>query len=118
MDTTLNIAGMFGANCYVLSIEESVPYWMGRGFVGEEGAELQARMNIFTDTYLLRLLRDPLDPGETSDLALAMVDEGGDNIEGDGSNDESEDESEDDEDEDEQLRRALQASLDDINLGI
>ena len=35
--TTINIAQMFGANCYVLAIEESVPYWMARGFVQEEG---------------------------------------------------------------------------------
>lgn len=113
--TALNIAQMFGANCYVLAIEESVPYWMGRGFVQEEGDALKARLNIFTDTYLLRLERDIVDPGEPSDIALAIEQDGGDEDNDDGGDDDEEDEDEEKEeedDEDEQLRRALQASLD------
>ena len=42
------------ANLYVLALEDSCPYWMNRGFVLEEGANLRARLNIFPDTHLLR----------------------------------------------------------------
>ena len=115
--TALTIAQMYGANCYVLAIEESVPYWMGVGFVEEEGPELQARLNIFSDTYLLRLFSDAVDPGQASDLTLAVgkgkgEDSGG--SESDSGSDDGKDGGgggEGEGDEEEQLRRALQASL-------
>lgn len=132
--TAINIAQMFSANCYVLAIEKSVPYWIERGFVLEEGAELQARLNIFSDTYLLRLQSDPIDPGQPSDLALALSseesDDGGGSADGGRNDDELEDEvdgendnddeqeneksdgaEEEEEEEQEELRRAIQLSL-------
>lgn len=43
------------ANLYVLAIEESCPYWMEKGFILDEVAVTNARLNIFPDTHLLKL---------------------------------------------------------------
>jgi len=64
------------ANCYVLALEESCVYWMGCGYVLEEGEALNARLNVFNDTHLLRRQGDALDAGDPADLALAQEEEG------------------------------------------
>ena len=70
-------ASNLGANCYVLALEESCVYWMEKGFVLEEGKNLNARLNLFPDTWLLRTATDPPDEGSPDDLALAVEEEGG-----------------------------------------
>jgi GNAT superfamily N-acetyltransferase len=55
------------SNCYVLALEDSCTYWMGKGFVLESSKRLTARLNVFPDTHLLRRSADPLDDGEPSD---------------------------------------------------
>ena len=54
------------ANCFVLALEESCPYWMNCGFVLEEAlAETNRRLNLFPDTHLLKLdtnMREDDDP--------------------------------------------------------
>ena len=59
------------ANLYVLALEESCPYWMEKSFVLEQGANLNARLNVFPDVHLLRQASDPPDEGSPDDLALA-----------------------------------------------
>jgi len=59
------------ANCYVLALEDSCPFWVDRGFVLEESAQLNARLNVFPDVHLLRVADDPIDEGSATDLALA-----------------------------------------------
>ena len=71
---------LFGANTFVLALEESCPYWMEKGFVLDEGKPLNARLNIFSDTHLLRLHSDPADAGTEEDLELAVAME----VEGEG----------------------------------
>jgi len=73
-------------NAYVLALEDSCVYWMGRGFVLEASARLNARLNIFSDTHLLRRADDALDDGEPGDEDLAVS--------------EDEDDSDDDDDDD------------------
>ena len=63
---------LFGANTFVLALEESCPYWMEKGFLLDEGKPLNARLNIFSDTHLLRLHSDPADAGAEEDLELAV----------------------------------------------
>ena len=99
------VADAQNANVYVLALEESCVYWMSKGFCLDEGANLNARLNIFDDTHLLRRAADPLDAGEASDLDLAL-EEGSDDSSGEDS-----DSSESDEDEDHGLREALNDSL-------
>ena len=71
---------LFGANTFVLALEESCPYWMEKGFLLDEGKPLNARLNIFSDTHLLRLHSDPADAGTEEDLELAVAME----VEGEG----------------------------------
>ena len=68
------------ANTFVLALEESCPYWMEKGFLLDEGKPLNARLNIFSDTHLLRLHSDPSDTGTEEDLELAVAME----VEGEG----------------------------------
>ena len=60
-----------GAYCYVLSLEDSAVYWMEKwGFYLCEDGGLNARLNVFPDTHLLRLGSDPRDellPDESED---------------------------------------------------
>lgn len=67
-----NICSMMRANSYVLALEDSCLYWMSKGFILEENVFLQARLNIFPDTHLLRRATDPGDPGDEADLALQV----------------------------------------------
>lgn len=63
------------ANCYVLALEDSCVYWMEKGFVLEANPNLNARLNMFPDTHLLRLASDPSDEVSPDDLALAEEEE-------------------------------------------
>ncbi|KAJ1451523.1 hypothetical protein M885DRAFT_529570 [Pelagophyceae sp. CCMP2097] len=96
------VADAQAANVYVLALEESCVYWMSKGFCLEEGANLNARLNIFDDTHLLRRAQDPLDAGEASDLDLELES---------GSDDGSEDDSDSGSEEDQGMREALNDSL-------
>ena len=69
----LESSRLFGANTFVLALEESCPYWMEKGFLLDEGRPLNARLNIFSDTHLLRLHSDPADAGTEEDLELAVA---------------------------------------------
>ena len=100
----LEASKLFGANSFVLATEDSCPFWLGQGFVLEEGKPLNARINIFNDTHLLRLQCDGPDAGAEEDLELAQ--------QGEGDDDDEEDEDEDDEgDDDTALQAALASSL-------
>jgi hypothetical protein len=67
----LRMAREAGAYCYVLSLEDSAVYWMEKwGFYLCEDGTLNARLNVFPDTHLLRLGSDPKDevlPEESED---------------------------------------------------
>ena len=84
------------ANTYVLALEDSCVYWMSQGFVLEASERLACRLNIFSDTHLLRRSSDVLDDGEPGD----------EDLEGD----EDDEEEEEDDDEDEELQRVLALS--------
>lgn len=101
----LEASRMFGANSYVLALEESCVYWMGMAFVLETRETLKARLNVFPDTHLLRLTCDPEDLGCDDDLALG-TDEA---HEEESEEEEEEDDAETDDDED--LQRAMENSL-------
>ena len=45
---------------------------MGKDFVLEAGRPLNARLNIFPDTHLLRRVGDPDDAGDEADLDLQV----------------------------------------------
>ena len=111
-------ATALAANVYVLALEDSCVYWMAHGFVLEENARLQARLNIFPDTHLLRRQGDAEDPGDEADLALAAADdegeEGEEGAEGDGGGDDEDAAAaaeEEEEEEDWALQAAIRASL-------
>lgn len=70
------------ANCYVLALEESCPWWMDKGFVLEQGEQLNARLNVFPDVHCLRVHDDPPDEGSPDDLALLEEEEDDDEQEG------------------------------------
>jgi len=67
----LRMAREAGAYCYVLSLEDSAVYWMEKwGFYLCEDGGLNAKLNVFPDTHLLRLGSDPKDevlPDESED---------------------------------------------------
>ncbi len=63
------------ANLYVLAVEDSCAWWMDRGFVLEDGANLNARLKVFPDVHLLRQKGDPCDQGSTVDLSLPQADD-------------------------------------------
>lgn len=51
----LTLATSFGAACYVLSIEDSAVYWMEKhSFYLVQNPALNARLNLFPDTHLLK----------------------------------------------------------------
>lgn len=83
-----------GANLYVLALESSCVYWMGHDFVLAEEKNINARLNIFPDTHLLRLASDPADVGGEDDLSLSAPPRGGAEEGGGGEEDEEEDEEE------------------------
>ena len=72
VDFVVETSRACGANTYVLAIEESCVYWMGKDFVLEAGRPLNARLNIFPDTHLLRRVGDPDDAGDEADLDLQV----------------------------------------------
>mmetsp|Transcript_39257 Transcript_39257/g.82363 ORF Transcript_39257/g.82363 Transcript_39257/m.82363 type:complete len:315 (+) Transcript_39257:164-1108(+) len=91
VEFVLEASRMFGANTYVLATEDSCVYWMSKGFVLEENRSLNARLNIFPDTHLLRREGDAHDAGAAEDLDLgseAQEGEGGDGAKS-GDNDDS-----------------------------
>jgi GNAT superfamily N-acetyltransferase len=106
-----NAAASCGANLYVLALESSCVYWMGHGFVLAEEKNINARLNIFPDTHLLRLADDPQDVGSEDDLELSAAPHGGeeDEAEEDGDSEEEDvgGEGEDGDDEATQLAIAL-----------
>ena len=66
----LNASAMSAANVYVLALEDSCVYWMSQSFTLEENAYLNARINIFPDTHLLRHEGNSEDIGDPEDLNL------------------------------------------------
>ena len=82
------------ANLYVLALESSCVYWMGHDFVLAEEKNINARLNIFPDTHLLRLASDPADVGGEDDFSLSAPPRGGAEEGGGGEEDEEEDEEE------------------------
>lgn len=101
-------SSIFGANTYVLALEDSCVYWMGCSFALEPNEKLNARLNIFPDTHLLRRVGDPEDTGCEEDLQLARDAESeGD----DDDNEEEEEEEEDGVDNDVELQAAMERSL-------
>ena len=98
------------ANLYVLAIEDSCAWWMERGFILEQNANLNARLKVFPDVHLLCRQGDKPDAGSADDLSLVdkdEVEEGGEEA-----NQDSESELEDGE-EDYSLQIALQRSTTD-----
>ena len=99
VDFVVETSRACGANTYVLAIEESCVYWMGKNFVLEAGRPLNARLNIFPDTHLLRRVGDPDDAGDAADLDLQVEfeEEGGEEgEEGEEGGDEEEEVEQDD----------------------
>ena len=92
VDFVVETSRACGANTYVLAIEESCVYWMGKDFVLEAGRPLNARLNIFPDTHLLRRVGDPDDAGDEADLDLQVEfeEEGGEEGEEGGEEEEEE----------------------------
>ena len=68
-------ASHMDANLYVLAIEDSCAWWMEKGFILEENANLNARLKVFPDVHLLCKERDKPDPGSADDLSLVDRDE-------------------------------------------
>eukprot|EP00908_Phaeocystis_cordata_P026099 Transcript_8572.p2 GENE.Transcript_8572~~Transcript_8572.p2 ORF type:complete len:326 (-),score=136.49 Transcript_8572:1203-2120(-) len=103
---------IFGANTYVLATEDSCPFWMEQGFTLEQGKPLNARLNIFNDTHLLRQQGDHADAGAEEDLELAQQEgegaEEGEEEDGEGGEGDQEQEEIDD---DAALQAALAASM-------
>jgi hypothetical protein len=97
-----------GANLYVLALESSCVYWMGHDFVLAEEKNINARLNIFPDTHLLRLASDPTDGGSEDDLALSAPPRGGAEEGGGGEGQGKED---DDEEEEEEEEEATQLAI-------
>lgn len=101
------------ANLYVLALEESCVYWMSLGFILCEEQNINARLNIFPDTHLLKRCGDPEDPGCEEDLSLAptprMEDEEDELAYSDGENSEEDDFEETSDDE--SMQRAISLSL-------
>jgi GNAT superfamily N-acetyltransferase len=96
-----------GANLYVLSLESSCVYWMGLGFVLCEDKNINARLNVFPDTHLLRRSSDSPDIGSEEDFVEFQAEQ-----EEQADVDTSDDDSEDDEMEDEEaMQRAIALSL-------
>ena len=101
-----------GANLYVLALESSCVYWMGHDFVLAEEKNINARLNIFPDTHLLRLASDPADVGSEDDLALSAPPRGGAEEGGGGEGQEmEEDDNEEEEEEEEAKQLAIALSL-------
>ena len=75
MSAARDLAAAHVANLYVLALEESCPWWMDKGFVLEERDTLNARLNVFPDVHLLRLVGDPEDVGSAEDLQLREKEE-------------------------------------------
>ena len=100
----LESSRLFGANTFVLALEESCPFWMEKGFLLDDGKPLNARLNIFNDTHLLRLQTDSADIGAEEDLELAVEEEGEGEEEGEEAAPSGDDGNDDDDD-------ALQAAL-------
>eukprot|EP00568_Trieres_chinensis_P000244 CAMPEP_0183307342 /NCGR_PEP_ID=MMETSP0160_2-20130417/17274_1 /TAXON_ID=2839 ORGANISM="Odontella Sinensis, Strain Grunow 1884" /NCGR_SAMPLE_ID=MMETSP0160_2 /ASSEMBLY_ACC=CAM_ASM_000250 /LENGTH=283 /DNA_ID=CAMNT_0025470907 /DNA_START=33 /DNA_END=884 /DNA_ORIENTATION=+ len=62
LDLAMSFACEYTANTFVLATEDSCPFWVSkRGFVLEEGA-INQRLNVFSDTHLLKL------PSNCSDI--------------------------------------------------
>ena len=66
----MNVSSMSSANVYVLAIEETCVYWMSKGFLLCENVNLNARLNIFPDTHLLRHAENDEDDGDVADLSM------------------------------------------------
>jgi hypothetical protein len=98
------------SNMFVLSLEESCPYWMNKGFILESGL-INKRLNKFPDCHLLKqpsnLIDDfvlpPSDPDDDDD----------DNEDDEDDEDDEEDEEEEEEKDEEEatLQNAIAASL-------
>lgn len=104
LNLVTGVATRHRANMFVLSLEESCPYWMNKGFVLEPG-DINKRLNKFPDCHLLKqpsnLLDDFIIPPSSDEEGEAVEEE------------EEEDEEEEEEEDDEaiNLRNAIAASL-------
>ena len=77
LDAASRTARAHGANVLVLATEDSCVWWMKRGFELECAPALNARLNVFSDTHLLRHTANVADEGEVDDIAR-FADEVGD----------------------------------------
>ena len=109
LNLVTGVATRHRANMFVLSLEESCPYWMNKGFVLEPG-DINKRLNKFPDCHLLKqpsnLLDDFTIPPSSDEEEVGEDDD-----------DEEEEEDDDDDEEEEEddevinLRNAIAASL-------
>lgn len=97
-------ASKMDANLYVLAIEDSCAWWIDKGFILEENANLNARLKVFPDVHLLSKKGDRPDAGSADDLSFAEGDEEEESEEEHG------EENGDGDDEDYSLQLALQLS--------
>ena len=94
------------SNLFVLSLEESCPYWMNKSFVLESG-EINKRINQFPDCHLLKM------PTNLTDDFVIPVSTGKSDDDDDDEDDENDDDDEDagDDDDDDDMEDALLQSV-------
>jgi hypothetical protein len=100
LNLVTGVATRHRANMFVLSLEESCPYWMNKGFVLEPG-DINKRLNKFPDCHLLKQPSNLLD-----DFTIPPSSE-----EEEEDDDDDDDEEEEEDDEVINLRNAIAASL-------
>ena len=106
----LESASQMDANLYVLAIEDSCAWWMDKGFILEQNANLNARLKVFPDVYLLCKEGDKTDEGSAADQSLVDKDEEEEGKKGPSQESEGEEKSDE---EDYSLQIALQLSTTD-----
>ena len=104
LEVASQTARAHAANVLVLATEDSCAWWMQKGFLLEASPALNARLNVFSDTHLLRHVSNVADEGDPADIAR-FADEAEDDHEEEEEEGEGEEEAEDMD-----LQRALLAS--------
>ena len=107
LEVASQTARAHAANVLVLATEDSCAWWMQKGFLLEASPALNARLNVFSDTHLLRHVSNVADEGDPADIAR-FADEAEDDHEEE--EDDEEEEEGEEEAEDMDLQRALLAS--------
>ena len=105
LEVASQTARAHAANVLVLATEDSCAWWMQKGFLLEASPALNARLNVFSDTHLLRHVSNVADEGDPADIARFA-----DEAEDDHEEEDEEEEEEEEEREDIDLQRALLAS--------